>query len=309
MNRVIKVECSDPVEERKLRIFRTISSITLKVRDEFFQTWRNSYLYPIVINKIMLKPYLRLINSDISASGSYLDSIYCDILYGDLSTRHENHKNIEINRYLNHSHIFTLFIIARSITLNTAYINGYYNIKGNLESYKEDTFEYIKGKIKNDSEAPETLIDIFQDVINIFDLGNGDQVSILSKFKNEINTVLRNKINSNGWSDIQLVKLLEYDISNLSGNNLKNNELVTLYELTSKSFHRHEVLLFMLNNWFNGNNQNTNIDLIVNNTILQIVKICTLLYGYQIDLFNKLLNQKETNIVDDFSRLMGLSYE
>jgi hypothetical protein len=306
MSRIIKVTCNTHVQKRKLENFQKTSAIILKIKDEFFQKWRNSYLYPLI--KIPLdKLYFKVVNSDISATGSYLDSIYCDILYGDLSTRHENTKHIEIDRYINHSHIFTLFIEARSIILNTAYVNAYYNLRENLESFTENTFAYLDDKVKDNAEDGDTLIETFQNVIDIFDLKNGDQISILSKFKTEINTILESKMKSTKFSELQLVKLLQHDIFFLDNHNLKNNELVTLYELSSKSFHRHEALVYILNNWCNGNdNQNTNIDLIINNTILHIIKICTLLYGYQIDLMNKLLKQSETNIITDFPDLMKL---
>jgi hypothetical protein len=309
MTPIIKITCKDQIEKKKLENFLIVSEVTLKIRDRFFKKWRENHLYTLVENKVPFdKLYLQIINSDIATSGSYLDSVYCDVLYGDLATRHEDSERIkEINRYLNHSHIFTLFIVARSIILNTAYINAYYNLKEHLESYTENTFAYLDDKFKDNAEDGETLIETFQNVIDIFDLKNGDQISILSNFKTEINTILESKIKSKTFSELQLVKLLQHDIFCLDNHNLKNNELMTLYELSSKSFHRHEALLYILNNWCNGNdNQNTNIDLIINNTILRIIKICTLLYGYQIDLMNKLLKQSETNIITDFPDLMKL---
>lgn len=309
MARKIKITCSDKRQEKKLVAFRQISERILQIRKIFFKKWRENHLYTLVENKVPLNNlYLRIINSDIAVSGSYLDSIYCDVLYGDLIIRHEDDERIkEIDRYINHSHIFTLFIEARSIILNTAYVSAYYNLRENLESFTENTFAYLDDKFKDTAEDGDTLIETFQNVIDIFDLKNGDQISILSKFKTEINTILESKIKSKTSSDLQLVKLLQHDIFCLDNHNLKNDELVTLYELSSKSFHRHEVLLFILNMWCNGNDyQNTNIDLIINNTILRIVKICTLLYGYQIDLLNKLLQQPETNIITDFPDLMNL---
>ena len=85
MSRIIKVTCNTHVQKRKLENFQKTSAIILKIKDEFFQKWRNSYLYPLI--KIPLdKLYFKVVNSDISATGSYLYSIYCDILYGDLST-------------------------------------------------------------------------------------------------------------------------------------------------------------------------------------------------------------------------------
>jgi hypothetical protein len=108
---------------KKLGNFRIVSQKTLQIKENFFKKWRKNYLYPLAENKVQLdKQYLNVINSDIAATGAYLDSIYCDILYGDLRIRHENQERIEIDRYINHSHIFTLFIVARSIILNTAYV-------------------------------------------------------------------------------------------------------------------------------------------------------------------------------------------
>jgi hypothetical protein len=314
MNRIIKIACKDLNAKQRLEDFYSISKITNKIKNDFFEKWRKDYLYSLVQNEVVInKPYIKLINSDLAASGSYLDSIYCDVLYGDLSTRHEDSDCIEIDRYLNHCHVFTLFIIARSIILNTAYINAYFNLKDKLDSSNEDSFRTIKEKINSSAQEGNTLIDSFHNIIGVFDLGSGDSISMLSKYDQDIKKILQSKniiseINNKKTTDLQLVKLLECDIINLKDSVFNKEDLIILYELSSKAFHRHEFLLFIFNNWLNGSSQPTNIDGMISNTILHIVKICTLLHGYQIVVINKLLNQKDTNIIDEFSALMELSY-
>ena len=313
MNRTVSFRAQDQKTEQwissLLRTFKVIEHI----KDTFFEKWRVNYLFPLTTIKV--KPYIRLINSDLAASGAYLDSIFCDLLYGDLSLRHEDKKKIQVDRYTNHGHVFTLFIIARSIILNTAYINAYSNLKNELDEYSGDPFNYIKGRVKLDAKDGDTLIEDFHNAIDIFKLENGDMVSILSNFNNEIKNILKSKniiqvVNNKKISELQLVKLLQYDLLALSNTPLSENELTVLYEISSKTFHRQEFLLFVFNDWCNNSGiSKTNIDFKMINTILKVVKICTLLYGYQIMLFNRLIKGEDTEISTDFADLMALSYE
>ena len=281
--------------------FRILEKIN-DIKELYFNKWREN-LHGLAGKPLLKKVYHRVINSDIATSGSYLDSIFTDILADKKCIENGRGK---INNYLNMSHVFTLLIIARSLILNTAYINIYDELKADLDSLDYNPFQHAPS-INHHAPKTETLLDTFKNVINIFEFKSGDDISILSQLSPQVKGILGRKaitIKGKKPSELNLVYNLQYNLNEIYPNMLEDEELTILYELTSKSFHRHEVLMFTMNNLINGRDT-SNIDKILIATIFRIIKICTVLYGFQINIICGMLGYK-TSIEDDIKQLIDL---
>ncbi len=276
-----------------------------------FKDWKSRYFdkwHEVLIQQpptaSFNNQFVKILNSDLSVTISYLDTIFTDLL-ADWEALQKSGKG-KIN-FLHNSHIFSLLILTRSVLLNTAYCNVYYELKDELREIDYDIFE---NRPKFNSGVTESeiknLIDLFSHCVKVFEFGNGDKIRIIGQIEGSIKELFIKKqviqSNKDKVSDLDIIKNLEHSLNKEFSGFFKQSEISTLYELTSKTFHRHELLLGYLNSIIND--PKYGLEKCVLNTIHRIVQICLISFGYQARIFLELI-EIDPSVID----LKGLIQE
>ncbi|KAB8035864.1 hypothetical protein GCL60_16675 [Silvanigrella paludirubra] len=259
------------------------------------------------------KWHLIFMSSDLSSSISYFDTIRNDLLrdyYSSTTKCYYQGKSSSVVSYLTRSNIFSLFILARSIILNSAYVNLYYEFNKYFNQKDDELFddkfkEIIKNIFSNDELDRYNYIDIFNDNKKIYNF-NKTSKSLITTYERQIIQEINSKglnESSKPLNDTMVVKNLCFNIQKDFNNHfIKDNEIITLFEMSSKTYHRNESYLCFMNNLVNTHK----LPSFSINTIFKTALISLFLVVNQIDNCMKIYgleNKKSEEFLKNFKSL------